>query len=63
MFECYPDVIKMAVFFRKKIARIAQQLRALLQGPHIGNLLSHTQSSQLTIIKIVITGFLKKQMW
>ena len=55
--------LKWLFFFRKKIARIAQQLGALLQGPRSSNLLSHTQSSQLTIIKIVITRFLKKRMW
>ena len=54
----------MAIVFqkKKKNARIAQWLGALPPGPHCGNLFSRTQSSQLITFKIVITGFLNKQM-
>ena len=52
----------MAVFFLKKIAKIVQRLGALPQGAHKGNLFSSTQSSQPAAFKIVITGFLNKQM-
>ena len=50
------------LFFSEKIAKITQLRGALPPGPHSGNLFSHTQSSQPTTFRIVIIGFLNKQI-
>ena len=55
-------MFKWRFFFQKKIARIAQQLGSLPPGPLSGSLFSHTQSLLSTTFKIVIAGFLNKQM-
>ena len=64
-FKNVQNVIQIALkqFFSETIAKIAQwQGKALPPHPHSDNLFFHTQSSQPTTFKIVITGFLNKQM-
>ena len=46
----------------EKVGKFAQRPWASPTGPHSGNLFSCPLSSQPTTFKIVITGFLNKQM-
>ena len=54
-------MVSKCLFFSEKIARIAQRRGASPPGLSNGTLFSHTQSSQSTTFKIVVTGFLNKQ--
>ena len=51
----YPNGVKMAIFFPKKIARIAQWLGLCPQALIVVTFSLHTQSSLSTTFKIVIT--------
>ena len=48
--------------FSKTITRIGQRLGAKPTGSHNDNLFFRTQSSQPTTFKIIVAGFLNKQM-
>ena len=55
----HPNGAKIAVLSQKKLQELPSGWGL---HPHHGNLFSRTQSSQLTTFKIIITGFLNKQM-